>query len=69
MGDGDTTCIVCGAEMNQHPNNHHCDTKKENAIEGGRKSWERERQPSLSERLSYGFFLMGIENHALSKRT
>ena len=57
-GDGDTTCVVCGARLEPHPNNHHCDPVIERRVEAGRKSWDRDGIPSLHQKLRFGFSIL-----------
>lgn len=54
-------CCACGEWYSG--NNHHCDEKKINRIEGGRKSHNeyRERTPSYYRRLKDGFRMLGGE--------
>jgi hypothetical protein len=59
-GDGDTTCVVCGAPLDRWPNNHKCAEKRLAQIERAQKSHgelKGNREPSLRERLAMGEFL------------
>jgi hypothetical protein len=49
-------CVACN-EVMENPQNHHCDPKREAAIERARKAYEatcRPRTPSEAERLYLG---------------
>ena len=51
-------CIVCGG---YNDGNHHCLPETENRIEGGRKGWSDDREPtepSFANRLCNGFYIL-----------
>lgn len=67
LGDFDTRCGICGQRLNDGPgeNNHHCDPKREAAIENGRKSHEarRENRRTFNEQLEDGFMMLELLEH------
>ena len=69
MNEGDDVCAGCGDYIGHCNWNHHCDEKKIERIERGRKNYSSAgRRPTFQQRLQDGFSMIGVYD-ALPKRT